>query len=119
MSNTTIQNLYDGLQSTDFRRYVNAINDALRSILDNYDELCWYPNDEESIEMIMEGLNWSAYDLLSFSAHYNFKDNFVRVNAYGYLETISYSGLADLYEELLFDVDYLDLVEELLEEISL
>lgn len=122
MSNITIQNLYDGLQGTDFRRYVNAINDALRCILDSYDELCWHEYDDEALEMIMNGLDYSLTDLIRHTQHskcFSVYDDFVRVNAYGHLETISYSGLADLYEELLFDVDYLYLVEEMLEEISL
>lgn len=122
MSKLTMQELYDGLQGTDFRRYVNAITVALSCLLDNYDELCWHEYDDESLEMIMNGLNYSLTDLIRHTQHserFDVYDDFVRVNVYGHLETITYRGLADLYEELLFDENYLDLVEELLEEISL
>lgn len=103
--------LLNGLKGRDFRKYVDLVRESLNNYLDNYNELCWFPNNEESLRMIMEGLGWTAYDLLSFSAHYNFKDNFVRVNVYGNLESISYVGLADLYVKELFSGDYALLIQ--------
>ena len=118
----TMQDLYDGLQSRDFEKYVDLVRTSLNSYLDNCNELCWHEYNDETLEMIMEGLNYSLTDLIRYTQHskcFNVYDDFVRVNVYGHLETITYRGLADLYEELLFDENYLDLVEELLEEISL
>ena len=118
----TMQDLYDGLQSRDFEKYVDLVRTSLNSYLDNYDELCWHEYDDESLEMIMNGLNYSLTDLIRHTQHskcFNVYDDFVRVNVYGHLETITYRGLADLYEELLFDEDYLELVETILESISL
>ena len=60
----TLQELYDGLNGANFRYYVNLINSTLHGELDNYDELYWMPNDEYSLDMIMEGLHWTNFELL-------------------------------------------------------
>ena len=112
----TLQELYDGLNGANFRYYVNLINSTLHGELDNYDEWYWMPNDEYSLDMIMEGLHWTTFELLRNARNYNPDDDFVRVNGYNDLETISYEGLADFYEKLLFDEEYLNLLNDLLEE---
>lgn len=122
MSKLTMQELYDGLQGKGFVRYVDAMARALRFELENYDELCWYPLDEDELDILMDAMGWSAYDLLYHcdNPKFNLSDDYFRFDVYeGNIESISYNGLADLYEELLFDENYLELVETILESISL
>ena len=121
MSKLTMQELYDGLQGKGFVRYVDAIARALRYELENYNELCWYPLDADELDILMDEMGWNAYDLLYYcdNSRFNLSDDYFRLDVYGDIESISYGDLASLYEELLFDEDYLHLVETILESISL
>ena len=120
MSEITIQRIYDGLRGDNYVAYLYAITEGLREILEVYDPLCWHVLNEENLDMLAESLGWNTMDVIRRSRDIDLNDEYVRVGVYGDLESISRSGLRELYEEMLFnDEDYLHIVEELLEVIVL
>ena len=119
MSKLTMQELYDGLQGKGFVRYVDAMARALCDKLEDFDELCWYPLNGEELDKLMKEMEWNAYDLLYYCSdnlRFSLSDSFFRVDEYGEIESIRHEELAILYEDLLFDKRYLELVEEILED---
>lgn len=119
MKEITIQRIYDGLRGDNYVAYLYAITEGLREILEAYDPLCWHVLDEENLDMLAESLGWNTMDVIRHSRDIDINDEYVRVGVYGDLESISRSELRELYEEMLFDEDYLHIVEELLEVIVL
>ena len=119
VSEITIQRIYDGLRGDNYVAYLYAITEGLREILEAYDPLCWYVLDEENLDMLAESLGWNTMDVIRHSRDIDLNDEYIRVGVYGDLESISRSELRELYEEMLFNEDYLHIVEELLEVIVL
>ena len=95
-----VQMLIDGLNSTNFREYIDLIVVSLSSELNHWDNLCWYPNDEEALESIYNICYCSYKDFARRikDSDYNPYDDFVSLDTF---ETKTYSELRELYLEIL------------------
>jgi hypothetical protein len=112
------QILINGLNSEDYEEYVDLINKSLNKYLDNWDKLCWHPNDEDTLWMIMEYNSGNLRHFLSYVQDFSKYDRDADFVNPAYLETKSYRKLRDLYLGHLFTDGYENILPQLLEDIA-
>lgn len=100
--NEYVQILLDGLQSPNYRDYLDLIVMEVSSELYHWDELCWLPNDEEALESMFNicNCNLDEFTQRITSSNYDYHGDFVNLNTF---ETITYNELCNLYLEELRD----------------
>ena len=64
--NKLVKILIDGLNSSNYYDYVDFLVLSLCPELDNWDDLCWYPNDDETLWMIFEESSCSIKDSIRY-----------------------------------------------------
>ena len=102
--NKYVQMLLDGLQGENSYHYVDLLANNLNSELDNWDDYCYYPNDEETLWMIFEESSCSIKDSIRYfmTSEYDWDAPFIHVSD---LTTVEYDELRDLYVEMLTELD--------------
>ena len=106
--NNTLEILIERLNGPKYRDYVDLLVSNMSPKLDNWEEFCWYPNDDETIKMIIEQSPYSMREILSdFSdARYDIYADFIHPLE---LTTIYYSDLRDIYINLFMALESYDL----------
>jgi hypothetical protein len=94
--NNTLEILIERLNGPNYRDYVDLLVSNISPKLENWEELCWYPNNDETINMIIEHYSYSIRETIeSFSdARYDINADFIHPLE---LTTIYYSDLRDIY----------------------
>lgn len=102
--NKYVQMLLDGLQGENSYHYVDLLANSLNSELDNWDDYCYYPNNDETIWMILEESSNSIIDSIRYfmTSEYDWDAPFIHVSD---LATVEYDELGDLYIEMLTELD--------------
>lgn len=100
--NEYVQILLDGLQSPNYRDYLDLIVMEVSSELYHWDELCWFPNDEEALESMFNicNCNLDEFTQRITSSNYDYYGDFVNLSTF---ETITGNELCNLYLEELRD----------------
>ena len=106
--NNTLEILIERLNGPKYRDYVDLLVSNMSPKLDNWEEFCWYPNDDETIKMIIEQSPYSIRDVIeNFSdARYDIYADFIHPLE---LTTIYYSDLRDIYINLFMALESYDL----------
>ena len=106
--NNTLEILIEGLNGPKYRDYVDLLVSNMSPKLDNWEEFCWYPNDDETIKMIIEQSPYSIREVIeNFSdARYDIYADFIHPLE---LTTIYYSDLRDIYINLFMALESYDL----------
>lgn len=106
--NNTLEILIERLNGPKYRDYVDLLVSNMSPKLDNWEEFCWYPNDDETIKMIIENSPYSIREVIeNFSdARYDIYADFIHPLE---LTTIYYSDLRDIYINLFMALESYDL----------
>lgn len=102
--NKYVQMLLDGLQGPNSYHYVDLLANSLCSELDNWDQYCWYPNEDETIWMILEESVNSVKESIDYfiRANYDCDAAFIHISD---LSTMDHDELRDLYVQMLTELD--------------
>jgi hypothetical protein len=102
--NKYVQILLNGLQGPNYCDYVDLLTDSLHSELDDWDQYCWYPNEDETIWMILKESGNSVKDSIRYfmNSDYDCYAPFIHISD---LSTMEYSELSDLYVQMLTELD--------------
>ena len=122
MRQDTLKILIEGLEGLNYRAYVDLLVSNMNSKLDNWEDYCFWPNDDETINMIIEHSPYCMREILdSFvDARYDIYADFIHpLN----LTTIYYSDLRDIYINLFTNLEeygiefFLEILEDIEDEI--
>lgn len=94
--NRYVQILVDGLQGPNYEEYVELLSSALNNYLDDWDDLCWHPNNDDTLWMMLESGNSSITDFLHYASMRNYDRNkdYIKLSS---LETKYSDEVRDFY----------------------
>ncbi len=115
--NKHAQILIDGLEGPDYYEYVELFNSVINGYLENWDNLCYYPNDDYALQLAIDNANGELTYLFSFIQNSEYDRNADFVNP-AYLTTMDYAELRALYLNEVLTPEHYEAVCSALEEIQ-
>ena len=118
----TLETLIEGLEGQDFRAYVDLLVSNMNPKLDNWEEYCFWPNDDEHLRMIIDNTYEDMTHIISYfvDANYDVDADFIHPSD---LTTIYYSDLREIYINLFTNLEeygiefFLEILEDIEDEI--
>lgn len=115
--NKHVQILIDGLEGPNYYDYVDLFNSIINDYLENWDDLCYYPNNDDALQIAIDNANGELTYLFSFiqDSGYDRYADFVNP---AYLTTMDYQELRALYLNEVLTPEHYEAVCNAIEEIQ-